>query len=134
MPSIYKAACVTLKDGAVPIDIGDAVEISGTDIKTPVTMNSAIRNVKASEYGKSKEDFLDEARDEAELIVLKARNEAQLITDNAGKEMDLLRAETLENTRKQGYTEGFDKGASEAEALKQEAESILRDARAERFQ
>ena len=133
MPNIYKASFVTIADSAVPIDTGEAPEEPKPN--TPVTMNTTISGndyQKPHERVKSKEDVLEDARDEAELIILKARNEAQLITDNAEKEINRLRTETEENARSKGYEEGYGKGESEAEALKHEGEEMLRDARAKR--
>jgi len=133
LPNIYKASSITLAEEAVPIDIGDGFEMRETIAKTHVKQNSTIKNENRSlnEHWKSKEDFLDEARDEAEIIILKARNEAQMIIDNAEREVERERAETLENARSQGYGDGYNKGAAEAEALKREAEEAMRDTRAE---
>jgi len=130
LPNIYKASSVTLTDNAVPIELGELLEMSGAAPKIPVTLNSTIKNEHGRVPGKGKnpESFIEEARDEAELIILKARGEAQLITENAKSEMERLRVETEKNAHDQGYQEGFQKGASESETLKREAEEIVRGA------
>ena len=115
MANIYKASSVTMAEDAVPIEIGETPEPPETGHKS-----SAI-------ISRGKNDLLEEAEKKAEIIILKARNEAQLIKDNTETEIKKLRAETEEGARKQGYDEGFKKGAQEAEKLKGEARETLRD-------
>ena len=134
MPNIYKASYVTLADSAVQIDIGEAPETAKTWPTGPAAQNTAVKNdeFKPPERGKSKDDILEDACDEAEIIILKARNEAKFITDNAKREANEQRAEIEEKARGKGFSEGFNKGSSEAEALKHEASEILRDAHIKR--
>jgi flagellar assembly protein FliH len=118
----------------VPIGIGEAAGPAIIETKGPVTLNSTIKGLPSREYArpKTKDEFLDEARDEAEMIILKARNEAQIIIGNSEKEMDGIRERAEAEARAAGYKEGFERGSSEAEALRLEAERTLKEARVER--
>jgi flagellar assembly protein FliH len=118
-----------MRDNAVTVDIGDAFEAPST----PVTMNTTIRGgFGGDRRSPSHAEMLDNVRDEAELIILKARNEAQVIVEHAEQETEKQLADTLEKARSQGYEEGYGKGASEGESIKREAEALLDDAQSER--
>jgi flagellar assembly protein FliH len=121
-----------LENNAVPIYVDESPDPAKIEGKNSITPSPANKSEWAKEPGKNREDVLNEARGEAEIIILKARNEARIISDNARKEIDGLRGEAEEEARGKGYGDGFNKGASEAEALKREAEQTLREARAER--
>ena len=130
MPNIYKASTVTMADIAVRIDSGEGLESHNTEQE--VLKTSKKNGTLKSPGKKSKDDLLEEAQNEAEMIILKARNEAQLIKDNTAGEMQKLRAETEELAHKQGYNDGFNKGSLEAEKLMEQARETLRDAREKR--
>jgi len=124
LPSVYKASSVMLADNAVTIDIGD---VSGVEFISSDSPGSAL----ADDYG-AEVDYAKNARDEAEAILNDARAEARRITDNAARETEKLRAEALENARGQGYNEGFNKGVSDWDAVKRDAEQLLFETYAER--
>jgi flagellar assembly protein FliH len=77
-------------------------------------------------------EILDEARDEAEMIILAAKNEAQILRDDALAEAEGLRRRSLEEGREEGRSKGFSKGKAEADRLLAQARRTLEEAEAER--
>jgi len=129
LPSIYKASSVTVADNAVAIEIRDTANagkpVSGLTPERDVYLKDVV-------YRKNKGYYSAEARGEADYIIRNAHSKARLITETAEKETDRLRTEVLESARAQGYDEGFNKGVSDWDKMKREAEQLLFETYAER--
>jgi len=114
-----------LKDDAVAIDTGSEYYHA-----PPVQTDGIYRE--ADPNRNNGEDLLRTARAESERIIEQARGEAQSIAFAAEREMENLKNAALEDARSRGYDEGFNKGVSDWDSIKREAEQILFDTYAER--
>jgi flagellar assembly protein FliH len=127
---VLKAAIVEFNPNSVEVEIGN--EFSKEQQRpTPVTQNTTIPTVAYAKKMSRKMDeneFVESKKDEAELIILKAKNDAQMITDDAKRESERMQNEAQSKGYEKGYAEGYDTGASQAKQLKQEAESLLKEA------
>lgn len=65
---------------------------------------------------------LEEIQERADEIIARANEEASAIINRAREEADILKQESADSGREQGYKEGYNKGTQEFEALKKELE------------
>lgn len=77
-------------------------------------------------------EILEIAREQADQIIENAKNEAQNIINKANLEMEEKANQIYEESKENGFQEGFAQGTLEAEDLKNEANQILLDAIAEK--
>jgi flagellar assembly protein FliH len=81
---------------------------------------------------KNQEERVQEAHDEAEMIILAARNEAQILKDNAKSEALSIRQKAFSDGKQEGYEEGLSEGKAEAQEMLDDAKRALDEAREER--
>lgn len=66
------------------------------------------------------EDVVKEAQETADDIIARAKEEAEAIIARAREEADILKSESVENGKEQGYNEGYQKSMKEYDVLKRE--------------
>lgn len=76
-------------------------------------------------------DLVAEAEEEAQRILAEAQYKANEMLEDARRESDILRANAVEEGTKQGYDEGYARGMSEADGMKQELAERKRQLEAE---
>lgn len=75
---------------------------------------------------------LEKARIEADEIITAANEEAERIIANANAEAEALKKEAFAQAEKQGYDDGFRQALEETQEKKEEAESLLENAKIEK--
>jgi flagellar assembly protein FliH len=126
LPNVIKAGRVIFS--------GEAPVFAPTEISVPEAQkngNSARGGHGNETMERIRERSLEEVQDEAEMTLLAAKNEAQILLDKTKVEAEELKRLAAEDGRKQGYEAGWSEGAEKAESLKEEAQRILVEAKAQ---
>jgi len=126
-----KSLSKIFKASHIQLDAEHAVKIDNTSVmEPPQQVVSGAYPVERPENERLA--AVRKARAEAEAILRRAMDEAEQIRTIAEAERERLCEETLAQSRKEGYAEGYGKGVAEAEALKQEAQRLCEETLAER--
>mgnify|MGYP002509609632 FL=1 len=87
--------------------------------------------IKAGEKAAAGPDLTAEAEEEAQHILAEAQYKANEMLEDARRESDILRVNAVEEGTKQGYDEGYARGMSEVDGMKQELAERKRQLEAE---
>lgn len=104
-------------DEFIPVNLASAPEDEPEPLMTPEELMAAAKERADELIAEAEETARENAEREAEEIRAAAMSEASLIRDRA---------------RNDGYNKGYEQGTAAAEAMKNEAASLLEDARNER--
>ena len=130
MAKIYKAQTINL-DTQNKVEIGPPkAEMPADEVKpdNSAHLAAAIAADATQQHARNQaKDVLAGATKEAGITLAKAQEEAERIIREATLNMEQDRASVLLDAEKRGYSEGYDKGAAEAEALMAKANSIINE-------
>lgn len=133
MSRILKAPFITVdNESSIPID---------NSLQIPPELLANMQKNYEEEFAlqqrmieQDREDILEVARKQSEQIIENAKQEAKEILLQADIEIQEKSSKIYEESQRNGYTKGYEKGYSETEALKIEAEETLLNAKFERQQ